>query len=113
MTFYKSTRGHNNSVINGIGRIGYMAGGKSALWDDATMSDVFVERARDYIHQHKDQPFFLYFASQDTHVPRVPHPRFRGKTELGYRGDAMVQFDWSVGQIVQALKRQACATIPW
>ena len=103
MTFYKSTHGHNNSVINGIGRIGYMAGGKSALWDDATMSDFFVDRARDYKTSHKDEPFFLYFASQDIHVPRVPHPRFRGKTKLGYRGDAMVQFDWSVGQILKAL----------
>jgi len=46
----------------------------------------------------------LFFSSQDIHVPRAPHPRFQGKTELGYRGDAMVQFDWSVGQIIDALK---------
>ncbi|HSH10066.1 MAG TPA: sulfatase-like hydrolase/transferase, partial [Oceanipulchritudo sp.] len=37
MTYYPSSRGHDNSVINGIGRIGYMAGGKSALWDDEGM----------------------------------------------------------------------------
>ena len=104
MTFYSNTHGHNNSVINGIGRMGYMAGGKSALWDDATIADVFVERAVDYIAANKDKPFFLYFASQDIHVPRVPHPRFRGKTELGYRGDAMVQFDWSTGAIMKALE---------
>ncbi|WP_244651393.1 MULTISPECIES: arylsulfatase [unclassified Lentimonas] len=104
MTYYKSTHGHNNSVINGIGRIGYMAGGKSALWDDETMADVFVEQAKQYIAEHKDQPFFLYFASQDIHVPRAPHPRFQGATKLGYRGDAMVQFDWSTGQILQALE---------
>ena len=44
MTYYESTHGHDNSVINGIGRIGYMAGGKAALWNDETMADVFVEK---------------------------------------------------------------------
>ena len=104
MTYYQSSHGHNHSVINGIGRIGYMSGGKAALWDDETMADVFIDKARDYITRHKDEPFFLFFSSQDIHVPRAPHPRFQGKTELGYRGDAMVQFDWSVGQIIDALK---------
>lgn len=104
MTYYQSTHGHDNSVINGIGRIGYMAGGKSALWNDETMADVFVERAKGFISNNRNRPFFLYFASQDIHVPRAPHPRFQGTTGLGYRGDAMVQFDWSTGQIMQALE---------
>ena len=106
MTYYQSTHGHNNSVINGIGRIGYMWGGKSALWNDETMADVFVEQTRKFISSKKDsdKPFFLYFASQDIHVPRTPHPRFQGKSKLGYRGDAMVQFDWSTGQIMQILE---------
>ncbi len=104
MTYYKSTHGHNNSVINGIGRIGYMAGGKAALWDDETMADVFVKEAKDYIAANKDKPFFLYFSSQDIHVPRAPHPRFQGKTKLGYRGDAMVAFDWATGEIMKALE---------
>lgn len=106
MTYYKSTHGHNNSVINGIGRIGYMWGGKSALWNDEEMSDVFVKEAKEYIAKQKDsgEPFFLYFASQDIHVPRAPHPRFQGKTKLGFRGDAMVQFDWTTGEIMKALE---------
>ncbi len=104
MTYYQSTHGHNNSVINGIGRIGFMAGGKSALWNDETMADEFVTEAKKYIAAHKDKPFFLYFASQDIHVPRAPHPRFQGATKLGYRGDAMVQFDWSTGEILKALE---------
>jgi arylsulfatase A len=104
MTYYQSTHGHNNSVINGIGRIGYMAGGKAALWDDETMADVFVVEAKKFITANKDVPFFLYFASQDIHVPRAPHKRFQGKTELGYRGDAMVQFDWTTGEIMKSLE---------
>ena len=104
MTYYPSSHGHNHSIINGIGRIGFMAGGRAALWEDETMADIFVEKARDYIKTHREDPFFLFFSSQDIHVPRAPHPRFQGKTGLSYRGDAMVQFDWSVGQIIQALK---------
>jgi arylsulfatase A len=104
MTYYQSTHGHNHSVINGIGRIGYMAGGKSALWNDETMADEFVKQAKAYIATNKDKPFMLYFSSQDIHVPRVPHPRFKGMSGLGYRGDAMVQFDWSTGEIMKALE---------
>lgn len=106
MTYYQSSHGHNQSVINGIGRIGYQWGGKSALWDDETMADEFVKQTKKYIASQKDQkePFFLYFASQDIHVPRAPHPRFQGKTELGHRGDAMVQFDWATGEIMKSLK---------
>lgn len=105
MTYYRSSHGHNNSVINGIGRIGYMSGGKAALWDDETMADVLADKARRFIEKNKDKPFFLYFASQDIHVPRVPHPRFRGKTKLGYRGDVMVQLDWTCGEIMKALEK--------
>lgn len=105
MTYYPSSHGHNNSVINGIGRIGFQWGGKSALWNDETMADVFVDQAKLWLSQQKqNEPFFLYFSSQDIHVPRAPHPRFRGKTDLGYRGDAMAQLDWSTGAILQALE---------
>lgn len=109
MTYYQSTHGHNNSVINGIGRIGYQSGGKAALWNDETMSDVFVAEAKKYFAEHKDEPFMLYFASQAIHVPRAPNPRFQGKTELGYRGDSMVEFDWVTGEIMQALEDNGLA----
>ncbi|MGJ8639558.1 MAG: sulfatase family protein [Opitutaceae bacterium] len=92
------------SVVAGHGRIGYMSGGKSALWNDETMSDVFVNEAKDFIEENKNHPFFLYFSSQDIHLPNTPNARFDGKTKLGKRGDAMVQFDWSVGQIIDALE---------
>lgn len=96
-SFYKSE-------INGIGRIGYMSGGKAALWDDYTMADLFVGKAKTYIAEHKAEPFFLYFSSQDVHIPNAPAARFQGKTTLGARGDAMVQFDWAAGEILQALE---------
>lgn len=104
MTVYKSTHGHNNSVINGIGRIGWMSGGRSALWNDETMTDELVNEAKAFISKNKDKPFLLYYAAQNIHVPRVPHPRFRGKSGLGWRGDSMVEFDWAVGEILKELE---------
>jgi len=97
------SHGHNDSVINGIGRIGYMSGGKSALWVDEDMADTFVEKGTVFIEANRGKPFFLYFATHDIHVPRVPHPRFVGKTKMGPRGDAIVQFDFQVGAILDTL----------
>lgn len=59
MTYYESSWGHENSVINGIARMGYMAGGESALWDDESISDNLVEEAERFISRNKDGPFFL------------------------------------------------------
>ena len=110
MTYYRSTHGHNQSVINGIGRIGKMWGGKSALWDDTTMADEFVKQTKKYLAaRKKDEPFFLFFSSQDIHVPRAPHKRFHGKSELGFRGDAMVQLDWAAGEIMNSLEQHGLA----
>ncbi len=101
------SHGHNFAVVNGIGRIGYMTGGKSALWKDEDMADTFTRRALAFLdRQEKGRPFFLYFATHDIHVPRVPHPRFVGKTSMGARGDAIVQFDWCVGELIAALDRR-------
>jgi len=99
------SHGHDQTIVNGISRIGYMTGGKAALWKDEDMADVFTGKAVAYIEQNKDKPFFLYFATHDPHVPRVPHPRFVGKTTMGPRGDAIIQADWAVGEILATLDR--------
>lgn len=104
MTYYKSTHGHNNSVINGIGRIGTQWGGKSALWNDETMTREFVSRTRKWLaKRNKEKPFFLYYAAQNIHVPRAPGEEFKGRTGLGHRGDSMVEFDWAVGELMRTL----------
>ncbi|HRR55921.1 MAG TPA: arylsulfatase [Acidobacteriota bacterium] len=102
---YPPSHGHDQTIINGISRIGYMAGGKAARWVDEDIADVITEKAVKFIEAHRDGPFFLYFATHDIHVPRMPHPRFVGKSERGLRGDAIVEFDWSVGQIMETLDR--------
>ncbi len=102
----KSSHGHDYSIVNGIGRIGYMKGGGKALWKDEDIADSITFHAVDFIKENSDTPFFMYFATNDVHVPRFPHPRFRGKSQMGLRGDAIVQFDWSVGEIVRTLEEQ-------
>lgn len=99
----RPSHGHDMSIVNGISRIGYMKGGGKALWKDENIADSITVHAVDFIREHKDGPFFLYFATNDVHVPRFPHERFRGKSSMGLRGDAIVQFDWSVGQILDVL----------
>ncbi len=100
------SHGHDQTIVNGVSRIGHMKGGKSALWKDEDMADVFTSHAVSFIEKQKrNKPFFLYFATHDIHVPRVPHPRFVGQTPMGPRGDAIVEFDWSVGEIVKTLER--------
>lgn len=97
--------GHDQAIVNGISRIGYMKGGKKALWKDENINDSIVAHGLAFVEQHKDEPFFLYLATNDAHVPRVPHPRFAGKSGMGPRGDVLLEFDWTVGQVVETLER--------
>jgi arylsulfatase A-like enzyme len=97
------SHGHDMTIVNGISRIGYMSGGKSALWVDENIADVITGKAVDFIEKNRDKTFFLYFATHDIHVPRVPHQRFIGKSVMGPRGDAILEFDWSVGEIIRTV----------
>jgi len=99
------SHGHDMSIVNGVSRIGYMSGGKSALWVDEDMADTITKKATGFIGRNAAKPFFLYFATHDIHVPRLPHKRFLGSTQCGVRCDAMAELDWSVGQILDALAR--------
>jgi arylsulfatase A-like enzyme len=98
--------GHNNSIVNGIPRIGFMKGGEKAKWIDEDMADNFLEKAQAYIKENKENPFFLYYALQQPHVPRTPNPRFVGATKLGPRGDAIAEADWCIGQLIETLKEE-------
>lgn len=101
----KYSVGHNQALINGIPRIGYMSGGKNACWKDEDMADYFVDKVSDFIRSNKKSPFFLYYGLHQPHVPRVPHPRFAGSTTMGPRGDAIVEADWCVGELIECLKK--------
>ncbi|KAA1243629.1 arylsulfatase [Aquimarina sp. RZ0] len=98
--------GHNNSIVNGIPRIGFMKGGEKAKWIDEDMADNFLKKAQEYVVTHKEKPFFLYYALQQPHVPRTPHPRFVGKSGMGPRGDVILEADWCIGQFIDTLEKE-------
>lgn len=99
------SHGHDMTIVNGVSRIGYMAGGKAALWRDEDFADILLQKAVAYITQQKSSPFFIYFSTHDIHVPRLPNERFIGKSGMGPRGDALLQLDWTVGQLTDCLKK--------
>jgi len=102
---YSVQRGAPDSFVNGIPRIGKQTGGKAALWQDEEMSTVIAAKSCAFIEQHRDQRFFLEVATHNIHVPRVPNPKFRGASQCGVRGDTIVEFDWTVGQVLETLDR--------
>ena len=102
----KSSHGHDMAIVNGIGRIGYMKGGQKARWKDEDMADYFVDKVKNFVTEHKNAPFFLYYGLHEPHVPRAPHQRFVGKTTMGPRGDAIVEADWCVGELLAHLKKE-------
>lgn len=103
------SHGHNATIHNGISRIGFYTGGKTARFRDEDLGDKWIEKANTWIEAHRAQPFFLFFASHDLHVPRMPHERFHGATKLGFRGDSIAEFDWSVGELMKTLDRLGLA----
>ena len=96
--------GHDQTIVNGIGRIGYMSGGQKARWTDEEMPLTFLTKAKEFIEVNRNNSFFLYYALTEPHVPRMPSTMFKGKSGLGYRGDAILQIDWTVGEIVKQLQ---------
>lgn len=103
----KHFQGHNHTIVNGIGRIGWMSGGNSARWVDENMCDTLLSRTLNYIdNSTKQEPFFIYFAPHNAHEPRVPSPRFKGKSRAGIYGDVIEEFDYQIGEIVAKLKEK-------
>jgi arylsulfatase A-like enzyme len=102
----KADRSHSQAIVNGVSRIGYMTGGTAALWKDEDIADTLTRRAVAFLErQRAGTPFFLLFTPHDIHEPMVPHPRFRGTSGCGWRGDVIHQLDWSVGEVLGALDR--------
>nr|MDQ3624691.1 arylsulfatase [Verrucomicrobiota bacterium] len=106
---HREGRGHDMTIVNGIGRIGWMAGGKSARWVDEEMADTFAAKASAFIEQHHAAPFFLYLATHSIHAPQAPHPRFKDTTDCGTRGDALHELDDTVGRVLAMLERLGLA----
>lgn len=85
-----------------------IGGGKAAhaLYDDRKVGTKLKDSALDWIVDHKDKPFFLYYATTNIHHPFTPAPRFIGTSEAGRYGDFIHELDWIVGELMQTLEEQ-------
>lgn len=73
--------------------------------DQNMLTTWYTEKAVDFINRHKDEPFFLYVPHSMAHVPVHVSDKYRGKSGTGLYGDVIMELDWSVGQIEDALKK--------
>jgi arylsulfatase A-like enzyme len=73
--------------------------------DQDKYTRLFTEEAVSFIEQSNDRPFFLYLAQKDPHQPFFPSKDFASKSDGGPFGDAVTEFDWSVGEVVACIKR--------
>lgn len=97
--------GHAGSIVNGVPRIGFQKGGKAAQWKDEDMAELFLEKAKGFMRENKDKPFFLYYGLHQPHVPRIPNERFVGKSGMGPRGDVILEADWCVSEFLKEMDR--------
>jgi len=74
--------------------------------DQAQLTTWYTQRAVDFIQRQRDRPFFLYLPHSMPHVPLFVSDKFKGRSEQGLYGDVMMEIDWSLGQILQALQDQ-------
>lgn len=86
---------HRDNVVNA----------KVTPEDQGQLTTQYTERAVAFIEQHREQPFFLYVPHSMPHVPLYVSEKFRGKSKRGVFGDVIAEIDWSVGQILETLKR--------
>lgn len=76
------------------------------LTDQSSLTTQITERSIDFIEKNKEEPFFLYIAHPQPHVPLYVSDKFKGKSKRGLYGDVIMEIDWSVGQVLAALKEK-------
>jgi len=74
------------------------------LENQSSLTTQITERSIDFIKKNKENPFFLYMAHPQPHVPLAVSSKFKGKSERGLYGDVIMEIDWSVGQVLKTLK---------
>lgn len=88
-------------LIEGNKVIGYIRD----LKEQATLTTLYTEKAVDFINRHKKKPLFLYLAHSMVHIPLAVSDKFKGKSKQGLFGDVMMEIDWSIGEVMKALKK--------
>jgi len=86
---------------------GRMEGGEGARWKDEELVDKLTGKAVSQLEglAKKQEPFFLYYAPYQPHIPNRPNARFKGTSQVAAYGDVIQELDWSVGEVLNALDR--------
>lgn len=74
--------------------------------DQSQFTTDYTTRTVNFIKKNKHKPFFIYLAHSMPHVPLAVSDKFKGKSEQGLYGDVMMELDWSVGEVLKALREQ-------
>ena len=74
--------------------------------DQSQFTTDYTNRTINFIKKNKNKPFFIYLAHSMPHVPLAVSDKFKGKSEQGLFGDVMMELDWSVGEVLKALREQ-------
>ena len=74
------------------------------LIEQSELTTQITERSVDFINRNTGKPFFLYVPHPQPHVPLFVSDKFKGKSKRGLYGDVIMELDWSVGEILKALK---------
>ncbi len=80
-------------------------GNVRTLDDQNNLTTLYTKRAIKFINDNHNKPFFLEISHNMPHVPLGVSSKFKGKSKIGMYGDVMMEIDWSVGEIVKALKK--------
>ncbi len=86
----------------------WLMDGEKVIEEQATLETLtprYTERAVKFIEENKSSPFFLYFPHTYPHIPLAASSAFRGKSPYGIYGDVVSELDWSVGQIMETLRK--------
>lgn len=81
--------------------------------DQTHLTTDYTTRSVRFIEKNKDKPFFLYLAHSMVHVPLFVSEKFKGKSGRGLFADVMLEVDWSVGQIMEALRKHGLEDNTW
>jgi arylsulfatase A-like enzyme len=94
----KMVKDPSNGVSSGLAMPG---------WQFEDVLPTITQKCVDYVGQRakEERPFFLYFAMTSPHTPINPSKRFRGKSGISKYADFLMETDWSVGQVVDALEK--------
>lgn len=79
------------------------------LYDDRMVGTTLKDKAVGWIKDHKEKPFFLYFATTNIHHPFTPAPQFINSSKAGRYGDFIHELDWIVGEIMTTLEKEGLA----